>query len=233
MTARVEGSSTRRVLEDLESVRENLLALSDDIWMSIDHNDGQALEEGVEFKRAYNEKLAAFDALATDLSALVQQFTSVRLEAGEQTGADDETENARIVRELNREEPHAIDEDFTFKRPHGYILQGQGASGITTWRRLYELLCQQLLKRDTQRFESLTDHADFITSRGHHQFTRDPSNVRSATLIGNGVHSEINLSANALRDVLRRLLAVYEIPEPELQLYLREDRDAERERESA
>lgn len=217
---------TRDILQDLEAVRENLLALSDDIWLSIDHNDDQALEEGVQFKRAYNEKLAAFDALAADLSALVQRFTSVRLEAGEQTGAEDEAENARIVRELNREEPHAVDEDFTFKRPHGYILQGQGASGITTWRRLYELVCQELLRRDGQRFESLTDHPDFVSNRGHHQFTRDPSKVRSATLIGNGIHSEINLSANALRDVLRRLLAVYEIPEPDLQLYLREDRDA-------
>jgi len=48
---------TRQILENLEPVRENLLALSDDIWQSIDHNDAQALEEGVEFKRKYNEKL--------------------------------------------------------------------------------------------------------------------------------------------------------------------------------
>lgn len=37
---------TREILEDLEAVRENLLALSDDIWLSIDHNDADALEEG-------------------------------------------------------------------------------------------------------------------------------------------------------------------------------------------
>ena len=44
---------TRHILEDLEAVRENLLALSDDIWLSIDHND--ALVEGVQFKQAYNQ----------------------------------------------------------------------------------------------------------------------------------------------------------------------------------
>ena len=54
---------TRQILEDLEAVRENLLALSDDIWLSIDHNDPAALEEGVAFKRAYNAKAAAFDTL--------------------------------------------------------------------------------------------------------------------------------------------------------------------------
>jgi len=68
---------TRRILEDLEAVRENLLALSDDIWLSIDHNDGQALEAGVDFKRSYNAKVAAFDVVASELSALVQQYTSV------------------------------------------------------------------------------------------------------------------------------------------------------------
>jgi hypothetical protein len=70
---------TREILEDLEAVRENLLALSDEIWQSIDHNDSEALEEGVQFKRSYNEKMAAFDTLASELSAMIQQFTSIRL----------------------------------------------------------------------------------------------------------------------------------------------------------
>lgn len=34
----------RSILTDLERVRENLLALSDDIWLSIDHNDNEALD---------------------------------------------------------------------------------------------------------------------------------------------------------------------------------------------
>ena len=146
---------TRIILEDLEAVRENLLALSDDIWLSIDHNDPDALEEGVAFKRTYNEKLAAFDSLATELSILVQQFTSVNLEAEEQTGGDSESENRRIIHELDREEPHGLEDDFTYKRPHGFILQGRGTTGITTRKRLFELLCKQLLKMDSQKFRSL------------------------------------------------------------------------------
>ena len=37
---------TRQILEDLEGVRENLLALSDDIWLSIDHNDSAGAGRG-------------------------------------------------------------------------------------------------------------------------------------------------------------------------------------------
>lgn len=69
------ASRTRLILEDLEAVRENLLAFSDGIWLSIDDNDEQALEDGVEFKRAYNAKVAAFDSVASEISELVQKYT--------------------------------------------------------------------------------------------------------------------------------------------------------------
>jgi hypothetical protein len=224
----VANDRTRQILEDLEAVRENLLGLSDDIWLSIDHNDSNALEEGVQFKRTYNEKVAAFDELAAQISELVQQYTSVRLESTEERGADDREHNARIVAELNREEPHTLAEDFTFKRPHGFILEGEGATGITTWRRLFELVCQQLLKRDPQRFRALPENPEFISNRGHRNFSRRPEELRSAGLIGDGIHAEINLSANSLRDNLRRMLVAFDIPHNALQLYLRADRDAER-----
>lgn len=35
-------------LRDLETVRKNVLALSDEIWLSIDHNDADALEDQYE-----------------------------------------------------------------------------------------------------------------------------------------------------------------------------------------
>ncbi len=222
---------TRRILGDLEAVRENLLALSDDIWLSIDHNDSEALEEGVQFKRTYNEKMAAFDHLASELSAMVQQYTSVRLEAEEQSGQGEQ--NERIVRELNREQPHSVDEDFTYKRPHGFILDGQGTTGITTWRRLFELVCQQLLRRDPDRFRALPDNTSFISNRGHRGFSRNRDELRSAGEIGEGIFAEVHGSANSLRDSLRQLLAAFDIPVTELRLFLREDRDAARDREGA
>ena len=73
------STRVRQILEDLEAVRENLLALSDDVWQSINHNDPIALESGVELKREYNSKATAFDVAAAELSALVQQYTCVRL----------------------------------------------------------------------------------------------------------------------------------------------------------
>jgi hypothetical protein len=221
----------RNILEDLEAVRENPLALSDDVWLSIDHNDSQGLEEGVRFKRAYNEKMAAFDGLASDLSAMVQQFTTVRLEAAEQTGGESHDENARLIRDLDRDEPHSIEESFTYRRPHGFVLDGQAATGVTIWRRLYELVCQQLARRDAARFRGLPDNPRFRSNRGHPEFARDPSVLRSAAPLADGVHAEINHSANGLAAVIRDLLTEFEIPPDQLRIYLRQDRDAERDRD--
>ena len=63
----VHGTTQKRtlqILEDLEAVRENLLELSGEIWGNIDHNDTEAMDQGVQFKRAYNEKSRAFDKVA-------------------------------------------------------------------------------------------------------------------------------------------------------------------------
>ena len=158
------AARTRLILEDLEAVRENLLALSDDIWTGIDRQDLAAFDEGVRFMRDYVEKTTAFDSMAEELSALIQQYTSVRLEETEQTGRGDRERNERIIAELNRDEPHRLDEDFTYKRPHGFILDGQAATGLTTWQRLYELVCQQLFARDEARFRSLIDHPEFVSN---------------------------------------------------------------------
>ena len=180
------------------------------------------------FKRAYNERMAAFDRLASDLSAMIQQFTSVRLQELEEVGGEDESENVRIIQALNREEPHSIDEDFTFKRPHGFILDGQATTGITTWRRVFELVCQQLQRRDPHRFAGLPENPDFISNRGHPSFSQVTDALRSAWAVGDRLYAEVNLSANGIRDTIRRLLSTFEIPSDRLQLFIREDRDAGR-----
>ena len=204
------NTRTRNILEDLEAVRETLLALSDDIWGSIDRQGIDAFDEGVQFMRNYIERMTEFDRVAEDISSMVQQYTSVRLAEGEQSGGDNREENDRIVAELNRETPHSINEDFTFKRPHGYILDGAATTGITTWRRLFELLCGQLLRRDHDRFHSLPDHQDLISNRGNHSFSRNPDELRRSSEIGDGIHAEINLSA---KDICSTCL-LYTSPSP-------------------
>lgn len=218
----------RDILQDLERTRENMLALSDDIWLSIDHNDPDSLKEGVTFKEEYNQRMIAFDRLAKEISELVQQYTQVRIDEPEpESSTESEVErNARVVRELNREQAHRLDEDFTFKRPCGYAMQGKAFNGLTTWRRLFDHVCRQLHERDPSLFKQLPDLPAFKTRRGNPFFSRDPNALRVHSEVVPGIFAEVNLSAMGLCNVIRHLLQTYGIPETEMTVYLREDRDA-------
>ncbi len=222
MTDRVQS-----ILEQLEQTREDLLALSDDIWLSIDHNDPQELEEGFAFKREYNAKMAAFDTLAGELSTLVQQFTAVKLNAEPPAETTSDQRRERSIRDLDHCQPHGLDEDFTFKRPFGYQLEDEVASQVTTWRRLYELICRSLAQRDPAAFAQLPVDPRFTTRRGNPSFARDPQQLRSAMLLPGGVHAEVNLSANHLINQVKLLLDAFGIDRARCRIYLRQDRAAD------
>lgn len=219
----------RNILEDLESVRENLLALSDDIWLSIEHNDPNALENGYQFKKAYNQKWAEFAHVADDLSRLIQQFTKINLTADEVTGTDDETENDRIIKELDNEVPHTLDEDFTYIRPYGFVLNGKATVGLTTWRRLYEVFCQQLASENSECFRSLPDHPEMARRDGRRFIDYVAENHNVSSEVVPGMFLEVNLSANSIRHSMRRMMKAFNLPESEMKIYFREDRDAQRE----
>lgn len=217
----------RSILQQLEQVREDLLALSDDIWLSIDHNDNQALLEGVAFKKEYNAKVAAFDQLAGELSALVQRFTAVKLDEAVAPPNQTPQSRERIVRELDQRQAYGLDDDLTFKRPYGFQLGDEAQAKVNTWRRLYELICLHLERRDPQRFARLPDTPGFTTRRGNPIFSRDPQALRSAMALPSGVYAEVNLSANHLRDQIKALLDAFGIERQALRIFLRQDRDAE------
>ena len=65
------------------------------------------------------------------------------------------------------------------------------------------------------------------------QFKFRYGELRLASLIGDGIHAEINLSANMVRDLIRRLLVTFEIPADRLQAFLRQDRDTGRDGHAA
>lgn len=218
-----------QILTDLERVRENLWALSDDIWLSIDHNDPEALDEGVAFKRAYNERMAEFNRHASELSSLIQQFTRVPVETPvtADKGRNGSAENERIIRELNREQAHFLDEDFSYKRPYGFVLCGEAYKEIVTWSRVYILVCTLLIQRDAERFATLPDNPNFTHRRGNRDFSRNPDDLRIPLKLPNDIYVETNHSANSIAKRISLLLDAFGIDRREFVIYLRQDRDAE------
>lgn len=215
----------QNILEQLEQTNEDLLALSDDIWLSIDHNDNQALEEGIQFKTEYNEKLAEFHRLSDEIEALVRNFTglSQQEESAEVTSA----ENQRIIKSLDKKKKHSLQEDFKYKRPYGFTIEGKAYQNVKSWRKMYQYVIQYL---DIQydNFNKLVGAEEFISNRGNKDFSYHKEELRHAINVNNRIHAEGNLSANQIRDRIVKLLDYFGISDEEFVIYLREDRDWER-----
>jgi hypothetical protein len=219
----------KEILQDLERVRESMLALSDDIWLSIEHNEPEALKEGYEFKQSYNEKMIEFDRLASEISALVQQYTSISLEEPEKQilGESRESSNNRIIKELDKEEAHTLDENFTYKRPYGFVLCGKGVKDVVTWKRLFERCALILREKSPDIFSKLPENSRFVTTQGNSTFADSPGKLRVPLKLSDEVYAEVNLSAKGLCKVIKDLLKTFDVLDSEMKIYLRQDRDAE------
>jgi|GEM_PF-341943 len=225
-------NTIRNVLHDLERVQESLLALSEEIWVSIDHNDQEALEEGFLFKKTYNAKVKEFDELSSVLQRLVREFTRMEeeepevIEEGKEVLDVDEGESRRIA-QLDDEEPHSLDENFRHMRPQGFRLGEHRVSGTRTWRRLYASVLKLLSAIDPERYAKLGGLPAFQYDTGRVDYAKDAAQLRTPMAIPGGWFAESNLSANAIAKQLRALLEAFDLPLESFVVYLREDRDAE------
>lgn len=214
----------QQILTDLERVQENLLALSNEIWLNIDRKDSQALQKGFEFQLAFNEKLDGFKQITCDISELVQNFTDIPVEPIS-IASKGSPEHKHIIQVPDSAQIHNIEEDFTYKYPYGFVFEGQAYKGVNTWKRLYELFCQQLAANDLNRFKKLVESPDAKTVRGTVVFANNPTNLIRPLEVASGIYAEGNLSANAIRDRIQFLLSLFRIDSQQLSIYLREDCD--------
>lgn len=213
----------QNILEHLEQVNEDLLALSDDIWLSIDHNDTKVMEEGVKFKSEYNDQLTKFGKLSDSLSKLIQDFTDSTPEH-EEAEKKESKENERIIKKLNKNDAHYLSEDLTYKRPYGFSIKGKAYYDVRIWKKVYSLFLMYL-KDNESEFQNLKEVDLFISNRGTKSFSAKPDELRSPIKIANNFYAETNLSANHISNKILDLMKYFGYDEKDFIVYLREDRD--------
>lgn len=222
-----------QIHEALERINEDLLTLSDDIWLGIDHNDPEALEAGFAMKKHYNEKFAAFGRLSLEIGELLLPFAESRgalktdTEASPLVTLDDDTERERVIRELDRHQPHGLREDFRFKRPCGMVLEGIPYPNLNTWKGVYRATAAHMAQKNETLYRQLPNASWATTRRGNLVVAQTPdATMRVPEKFAAGLFFEVNLSANMIRDAIQRLLIEFSLKESEVTFYLREDRDA-------
>ncbi|NMA46113.1 MAG: hypothetical protein GX945_06085 [Lentisphaerae bacterium] len=217
----------KSILDTLNEVNEELLALPDDMLLSIDPRDNESISTRSAFMQEYNVQLEDFSAGITRITTLLKNFFDVDPEQeDEESNIGEKQHRDRIVQELDRNESHSLDESFTFKRPYGFVLNDRAYKGLKTWKNLYLHVLNYLYESDPSRFVTVTQDKTWISRRDNPAFSANPSELRVAAPIPGDLYAEINLSANSMVKNIKKLLTSYGIPLTAMKVYLREDRDA-------
>ena len=214
------------ILKDLTNVHENLLSLSDDIWNSIDHNDSEKLEEGYQFKKEFNRLLNDFEKNKNDISVLVSQFTGVKVDDQPKTVNKEDFENQRIIKELNKNEPHEVTEDFTFKRPTAFIFNGCAYTDLNNWTEFYIQFVACAAKINPNKIKEMANLTEFVSKQNFKYYSEDKNDLRKPAKIMNNFYVETNLSANNFAKRMIEILNQLDMKTSELTIYLRQDRNA-------
>lgn len=224
-----DKNKIKTMLDSLNEIQEQLLALPDDMLLSIDPRDNESIEEGAEFIKTYNNRLSKFTACVNGITEHLKVFFEVDPEKEEvETDAGERKSRDRIIQELDRSEAHSLDENFTYKRPYGFVLNERAFKGLKTWKNLYLHVLDCLYETDPARFAALPQEKLFISRRGNPLFSKNPEDLRVAEQAPGNLLAEINLSANSLIKNISELLAHFSIETSGMKIYLREDRDAEK-----
>lgn len=217
----------KRILDMMDETLEKLLALPDDMHLNIDPRDNTSLKEGYEFISAFNDDLDAYSKLTQNLKKRIEKHFTVNSETEEiEQSHDIKDKRQRIIAELDKTQPHELNENFTYKRPYGFVLGNNAQKGLKTWKSLYLEILSELSRVDSKKFNSLPKEPKFISKRGNPGFSIEESPLRvSEKPQGFNFFVEVNLSANNIRDNIISLLDHFNIPTNSLKIYLREDRD--------
>ena len=115
--------------------------------------------------------------------------------------------------------------DLTLKKINN--LDELAYKGIKNWKTLFIQVLKVLADKKPEKFNELPENKNFISSRGNPFFTEDQTKLRRPEKTEAGFYVEVNHSANVLLEKLKQVMEYLDVEPEKLNIYLREDRDAE------
>lgn len=220
-------TNIKQILDMLNTLEERLLSLPDDMLLSIDPRDNESIESGAAFIKAFNNNMQQFTQSASKISQQIKQHFGINPEEEElEQETDNRSKRERIIKELDKTQAYSLSDDFTYKRPFGYVLPNKAVKGIKTWKSLYISILHHLNTTSQSTFVQLPTHKRFISKRGNPHFSATGKELRVAEKLMPDFYAEVNLSANMIRNNIKELLSHFNLNPDEMKIYLREDRDA-------
>ncbi|WP_315080562.1 hypothetical protein [uncultured Clostridium sp.] len=118
--------------------------------------------------------------------------------------------------------PHALYEDFEFKRPISFKLKDNEMK-VSTWIDVFLLTCEILCKIDSQIFKSFIYDKN-MNGRKKSYFSVSKNNIRKPRKLECAdIYIESNLSANSIKQIIIKMLRKYNIKITDYIVYFRAD----------
>lgn len=200
----------QQTLGQLAEVNEQLMSLANDIWLDIDRRDNDSIAAGTQFLQSYNQSTEQLSKAVAAIEQQLSQYSqqdSTSLQPAIEQGSDDSQKNQRMIKELNRSKAYSLRENFTFKRPYGFVLNGIAYTEITTWKAICLRVLDILHSVEPNKFVALVTEQRFISSRGNPLFAHQKEKLRIAHALPAGFYTEVNMSANTIKDTLLQSLS--------------------------
>ncbi|MGN0594115.1 MAG: hypothetical protein ACI4I6_03065, partial [Hominimerdicola sp.] len=117
--------------------------------------------------------------------------------------------------------PHSLDEDFEHKRPCAFLLNGQKYQA-DNWQDVLTNLCNILASDNKKAFDELVDN-NIFSGRKVKYFGKTYNPKKNKLIKNTDVYVWVNLSANMIRKLIRKILVQFGIKPSTFSVYFRAD----------
>ena len=123
---------------------------------------------------------------------------------------------------VDSEVVHTLHEDFTYTRPAAFEFKGNRVE-VRTWQQMLIKTCEILLVSDPERFATFEDNPS-MRGRKQKRISTNPASIRNPyRLKDSKFYVETNLSANDIRNLIIKMLRIYDLKIPDFKVFLLAD----------
>jgi len=217
----------KEIIDRLNQVQEELMSVPEDMLLSINPQDNESVEDVSEKIQSFNHLNEEFSTKSAEIIREIRDFYDIGSEAETMDVESFSSEpDSRIIRELDKTVAHSIDENFTYKRPYGFVLDDVAMKEIKTWKNLFIQVLKIMHEKYPEKFDNIDEVPTFTSNRGSKLFSKSPKDLRIAEQFTEDLYVEINLSAKSLMSYLQLVMQYLGYDKSDIKIYLREDRDS-------
>lgn len=203
-----------------ETINDLMEAMSNKMSMAFSKRDFQSSEKYHQLGKAINEYESKIDDIIDMLEVDDEDSLIADNEADEETEKRTIPNYAQYMVDSNVE--HTLYENFTHIRPYGFRINNGELNEVRTWQEMLLKTCETLIKMDSQKFLGF-ENSKNMNGKKNKYFSMNPDDMRKPVMVAGKVYVETNMSGNAIRNLILKMLKEYGFKASDYKVYFRAD----------